>query len=205
VESNQIDVVAAPVFRDREEVDHVFETRTSRQVWRDVGQTDHPNRIHFDLALVHAVASANLDVGTRPYSDTASDSASSHSVSEPLGEDHAASLRLSGQLREERIRRVPVCPTPAFQPQRLMIALAADGCKRALGLRASPVSDHASAFAKVIESSFQMSRGSAAARANIHRRTRSLSTSRKSAKRRIAASGAVSIRPLQLKRCCVAS
>jgi hypothetical protein len=110
VESNQIDVVAATVFRDREEVDHVFETRTSRQVWRDVGQTDHPNRIHFDLTLIHAVASANLDVGTCPNSDTASDSASSHSLSKPLGEDHAGSLRLSAQLREERIRRSSCLP-----------------------------------------------------------------------------------------------
>src|SRR6266850_4368794 len=105
VESNQIDVVAATVFRDREEVDHIFETRTSRQVWSDVGQTDRPNRIDFDLTLIHAVAPANLDVGTRPDSDTARDGASSHSLSEPLGEDHAASLRLSAQLREERIRR----------------------------------------------------------------------------------------------------
>ena len=104
MESNQIDVVAAPVFRDREEVAHIFETRTSRQVWSDVGQTDRPNRIHFDLTLIHAVAPANPDVGTCPYSDTASDGASSHSLSEPLGEDHAASLRLSAQLREEWVR-----------------------------------------------------------------------------------------------------
>jgi hypothetical protein len=103
VESDQIDVVAATVFRDREEVDHVFETRTSRQVWSDVGQTDRPNRIHFDLTLIHAVASADLDVGTCPYPDTAGDGASSHSFPEPLGEDHAASLRLRAQLREERM------------------------------------------------------------------------------------------------------
>src|SRR6185436_11319936 len=58
----------------------------------------------FDLTLIHAVAPANLDVGARPYSDGASDGASSHSLSEPLGEDHAASLRLSAQLREEARR-----------------------------------------------------------------------------------------------------
>ena len=72
------------MFRDREEVGHILETRTSRQVWGDVGQTDRPNRIHFDLTLIHAVTPANLDVGTCPYSDTASDCASSHSLSEPM-------------------------------------------------------------------------------------------------------------------------
>lgn len=101
MESNQVDVVAATVLRDREEVGHIFETRTSRQVWSDVGQTNRLNRIHFDLTLIHAVAPANLDVGTCPDSDAASDGASSHSLSEPLGEDHAASLRLSAHLREE--------------------------------------------------------------------------------------------------------
>jgi hypothetical protein len=107
VESNQIDVVAATVFRDREEIGHIVETRTSRQVWSDVGQADRPNRIHFDLAVIHAVAPTNLDVGTGPYSDTASDGASSHSFSEPLGEDHAASLRLGARLREQWV-------SPAF-------------------------------------------------------------------------------------------
>ena len=111
MESNQVDVVAATVFRDREEVGHVFETRTSRQVWSDVGQADRPNRIHFDLTLIHAVTPTNLDVGTCPYSDAARDGASSHSLPEPLGEDHAASVRLSAQLREERrpvVARNPV-------------------------------------------------------------------------------------------------
>jgi hypothetical protein len=42
-------------------------------------------------------------VGTCPYSDTASDCASLHSLSEPPGEDHAASLRLGARLREEWI------------------------------------------------------------------------------------------------------
>ena len=106
MESNQVDVVAATVLRDREEVGHIFETRTSRQVWSDVGQTNRLNRIYLDLPLIDAVAPTNLDVGTCPYSDAASDGASSHSLSEPLGEDHAASLRLSAQLREERVRRV---------------------------------------------------------------------------------------------------
>jgi hypothetical protein len=103
VESDQIDVVAAAVFRDLEELHHVVEARTSRQVQGDLGQTDNPNRIHFDLTLVHAVAPANRDVGTRPYSNAASDGASSHSLSEPLGEDHATSLPLGARPKTDGI------------------------------------------------------------------------------------------------------
>src|SRR6185295_16243968 len=88
VESDQIDVLAAAVFRDLEELDDVFEARASREVWSDLGQTDRPNRIHFDLALIHAVPPANLDVGTGPDSNAAGDGAPSHSFPEPLGEDH---------------------------------------------------------------------------------------------------------------------
>lgn len=94
MESNQIDVFAPAVFRDLEELGHIFETRTSCQAWRDVGHTDRPNRIHFDLTLIHAVTPARLDVGTCPYSNTAGNSASAHSLSELLGEDHSASLPL---------------------------------------------------------------------------------------------------------------
>jgi hypothetical protein len=48
---------------------------------------------------------------------------------------------------------------------------------------------HASARAKANASSFHLLRGSAAARANIHNRTFSLSTSSRSAKRRIVSEG----------------
>jgi hypothetical protein len=95
VESDQIDILAATVFRGLKQVDHTFETRTARQVWSDIGQTDPENRIHFDLTLIHAVARANLDVGTCPYSNTAGDGASSYSLSEPLGKEHEASLSLA--------------------------------------------------------------------------------------------------------------
>jgi hypothetical protein len=54
-------------------------------------------------------------------------------------------------------------------------------------------------------SSFQSSRGSAAARANIHNRTRSSSTPRRSAKRRIVPCGSARSLALQFSRCWVAS
>ena len=86
---DQIDVLAATVFRRLQKVDDTIETRTSRQLWSDVGETDRQNRIHFDLTLFHAVAHANRDVGAHPYPDTTGDDAPSHAVPEPFGEDHA--------------------------------------------------------------------------------------------------------------------
>jgi hypothetical protein len=71
--------------------------------------------------------------------------------------------------------------------------------------RRLPTVVHDSARARLSESLFQASRGSAAARANIQSRTRSWSSSRRSAKRRIDAFGSLSKRFLQLKRCWVAS
>ena len=104
MESNQIDVLALAVFRDLEEIGHTFKTRTSCQVWRDVGQTDRLNRIHFDLTLVHAVAPPDLDVGIRPYPNTDGDGASPYAFSEPPGENHAASLRPGARLREDWVQ-----------------------------------------------------------------------------------------------------
>lgn len=133
MKSNQINVVAATVFRDREEVGHIFETGTSRQVWSDVGQPDRPNRIDFDLALIHAVASANLHVGTCPYSDAASDGAAPHSLSEPLGEDHAASLRRSVQYRVDQVRRSSCLPNRFALSRGALDRISADGSSAWLG------------------------------------------------------------------------
>jgi hypothetical protein len=92
VEPDQIDVLALTVLRHLEEVDDTLETRLSRQLWSDIGKTDRQDRIHLDLALFHAVAVADLDVGTHPYSDAASDFSAANSIAQALGEDHLESL-----------------------------------------------------------------------------------------------------------------
>jgi len=99
VEPDQIDVLALAVLRDLEEVDHPLETRLPREVWRDVFEADRQDRIHLDLTLFHAVAVADLDVGTHPYADAARDFAAPNSLAQALGEDHSESLlRLVGML-----------------------------------------------------------------------------------------------------------
>ena len=93
MEPDQIDVFTATMFRDLEKVVDIFETRSSRQVRGDVGHADRANRIHFDLAFIHGVATANFDVGILPDPDTAGDGASTHAFPEPLRKHHAESLR----------------------------------------------------------------------------------------------------------------
>lgn len=92
MEPDQIDVLALTVLRDLEEVDHTLETRLSRQLWSDIPEADLQDRIHLDLTLFHAVAVADLDMGTHPYSDAASDFAATNSIAQALGEDHLESL-----------------------------------------------------------------------------------------------------------------
>jgi hypothetical protein len=85
-------VLADAVFGDGQQIGDVLETRTPGQFGSDVRQRDFLDRIDFDLALVHAVAAADLDVGMGPESDAAGDPASSHSLAELLGEDHVKTL-----------------------------------------------------------------------------------------------------------------
>jgi hypothetical protein len=92
VKPDQIDVLAATVLCDLEEVDYTLETRLPRQLWSDIRETDRQDRIHLDLALLHPVAVTDLDVGARPDSDAARDFAATNALSQALREDHAKSL-----------------------------------------------------------------------------------------------------------------
>jgi hypothetical protein len=102
VEPDQIDVLALTVLRHLEEVDHTLEARLSRQLWSDIRETDRQDRFHLDLTLFHAVAVADLDVGTHPYPDAASDFSATNSIAQALGEDHLESLLLGDERRDAR-------------------------------------------------------------------------------------------------------
>jgi hypothetical protein len=80
------------VLRDLEQIDDAQESRLSCQRWSDIQKSDRLDRIHFDLAFVHTVSVADLDVESLPYSDTASDFSATNSIAEPLGEHHEKSL-----------------------------------------------------------------------------------------------------------------
>jgi hypothetical protein len=92
VEPNEIDILAFTVLRNLEQINEAQEARLPRQRRSNIGKTDRLNRIHFDLALFHSVAVAHFYVGTRPYSDTASDFSSTNSIAKSLGKHHEESL-----------------------------------------------------------------------------------------------------------------
>ena len=89
MESDQIDVLSLTVLRDLEEVYQPLETRRSRQLWRDIRETDRQDGIYLDLPLFHSVAVPGPYVGPHPYADAASDFAAPNSVAQALREDHS--------------------------------------------------------------------------------------------------------------------
>src|SRR5438093_6484237 len=88
VEADQVDIVAAAVFRGLKQVFHAAETRLARQIIGDVRDTNRDDRIHHDLALVHGVTAAHLDVWPLPDADTASNPPASNAVAKAFGEQH---------------------------------------------------------------------------------------------------------------------
>ena len=85
MEPNEIDILAFTVLRNLEQINEAQESRLARQCWGDIRKTDRLDRIHFDLTFFHSVALAHCDVGTRPYSDTASDFPTTNSIAKSLG------------------------------------------------------------------------------------------------------------------------
>ena len=92
MEPDEIDILAFPVLGDFEQIDDTQETRFTRQRRSDVRKTDGLDRIHLDLAFFHTIPGANLDMGTRPDADTASDGSLANSLAKTLGEHHEESL-----------------------------------------------------------------------------------------------------------------
>jgi hypothetical protein len=88
MEPNQVDLVAAAVFCDSQQIVHALEPRFTGQIVSDVGNSDRRNRIDDDVALVHAVTTTHLHVGTRPDANAASDSPASDSLAKTFGEHH---------------------------------------------------------------------------------------------------------------------
>src|SRR5262245_3229182 len=89
MEPDQIDILAFTVLRDLKQIEHAQEPGFSRQLWSDIREPDRRNRIHFDLALIHAIPATNLDMWTRPYADTASDFSTTNTVAQAFREYHS--------------------------------------------------------------------------------------------------------------------
>ena len=88
MEPNQIHLVAAAVPCDAQQFIHTLESGFTGQIVRDVGDGDRRNRIHDDVALLHAVTTADLYMGTRPDANAASDSPALDSLTKAFREHH---------------------------------------------------------------------------------------------------------------------
>jgi hypothetical protein len=88
VEPDQVNVVAAAVARDSQQVIDALETRFTREIVSNVFPSDLIDGIDDDVAVVHLVAIPDLDVRTGPDSDAAPDSSPADSLTQSLCEDH---------------------------------------------------------------------------------------------------------------------
>jgi hypothetical protein len=88
VEPNQVNLVAATMLRNVQQLFHAAETRLACKILRDVPESDRDNRINDYVPLVHTVSTARLDVRPLPDSDATPDSPASNPVAKVLGEHH---------------------------------------------------------------------------------------------------------------------
>jgi hypothetical protein len=88
VETNQIDVVAATVLSDFEQVENAQKTLFSRQGRRDIRETDRLDRVHLNLALLHSITAAHSNVRPRPDPDRARNFSATNSLPEALRKKH---------------------------------------------------------------------------------------------------------------------
>src|SRR4051812_21026755 len=90
---------------DLEQIDDAEETRLSCKGRGDIGQADRLDGVHLDVALIHGIAAADLDVWTRPDSDTARNFAATNPLAKTRGKHHAGSLYQGGNARSAHAGR----------------------------------------------------------------------------------------------------
>src|SRR5262245_37644745 len=88
VEPNQIRLMALAVPGDLQKVFYGVESRFKREIGSDIPDPNRRNRIHDNVAIIHRVASANLDAGTGPDANAAPDSSAPYSLAKAFREQH---------------------------------------------------------------------------------------------------------------------
>ena len=92
MKSDQIHVLAAPVFGHLEKVAYSFKAAGAGEIRSDVVEGNRFDRIDFDLAFLHSVALAHRYAGPMPYANAAGDRTRSDTVAQILYEQHDTSL-----------------------------------------------------------------------------------------------------------------
>jgi hypothetical protein len=91
MEPNQVDVVAAAVLCDLQQILHTFEPRLTGQIVGDVLHSYLRNRIDEDVSLVHRVTTTDLYMRPLPDANAALDSSVANCVSKSFSEHHRRS------------------------------------------------------------------------------------------------------------------
>lgn len=85
---NQVDVIAAPMLCDPEQIIYAFEPRFTSQIVRHIFESNLLNRVNDDITLIHWVTTTHLHVRVFPDANAALDSAVSDSIAKAFGEYH---------------------------------------------------------------------------------------------------------------------
>jgi phosphopantetheinyl transferase (holo-ACP synthase) len=88
VKSDQIDIFAATVFCDFEQVEHTQKSGLTGQLWSDVGKADRFDGVDFNRSFFHAIALADRDARAEPETHGAGDFAAEDAFAKAFGEDH---------------------------------------------------------------------------------------------------------------------
>ena len=98
MELDQIDVPAAAVPGDLEQIDHAFEARAAREIAGDVGEGNGLDPVDHDVAAFHRIEAADLDVRPLPDPHAAGDPALADPFAEALGEHHCVRAGRNGWI-----------------------------------------------------------------------------------------------------------
>lgn len=96
MEADEVDLVAAAVFGDFEEVEDAEEAGGAGQLGRDVGEADGFEGVDFDMTFLHGVTSAGFDAGTLPDADAQGNVSATNSVAQALCEHHGREFTRRG-------------------------------------------------------------------------------------------------------------
>ena len=88
MEADEIDLFAAAVPGNFQQVENAEKTGFARQLWRYVREADGLDRIHFDFAFFHAVMPACFYPRILPDTNAACDFSATNAVTETPGEHH---------------------------------------------------------------------------------------------------------------------
>ena len=85
---DQEDVASGSVTRHLQQVDHALESGAARELPGDVAESNGRDRVDLDVAAVHAVTTAYLDMAALPDAHGTGDVAEANSLTQTPGKYH---------------------------------------------------------------------------------------------------------------------